>query len=144
MPGPFITPTPGQRLLALAKILIPVVVLLAVYQLARTIAAREPCGSACEFLPMMRVVIGLGTAILLALIVFFGSKGLRVLRSGQMPPPGTWVLLRTRVRTGAWARLNALSYFLFCAGAVYLLVRFVHFFHADDLILLLLGIEPCA
>ena len=144
MPGPFITPTPGQRLLALAKILIPVVVLFAVYQLARTIAAREPGWSACEFLPMLRLVIGPGTASLLALIVFFGSKGLRVLRSGQIPPPGTWVLVRTRIRTGAWARLNAISYFLFCAGAAYLLVRFVHYFHADELMWLLLGLEPCA
>lgn len=144
MTDSFITPTPRQRLLALAKILVPAVVLFAVYQLARTIAAREPGGSACEFLPMLRLVIAFGTSILLALIVFFGSKGLRVLRSGQFPPPGTWVLFRTRIHTGTWAQLNAISCFLFCAGAVYLLVRFVHYFQADDLILVLLGIEPCA
>lgn len=143
MTDSFITPTPRQRLLALAKIVTPYLVLFGIFLMARSIAARDPCGNGCEFLPTLRLVVGTGLAILVALALFFASKGLRVLRSGQVPPPGTWVLFRTRIHTGAWAHLNAISYFIFCAGCVYLLVRLAWFLHADGLTMLLLGLEPC-
>ena len=111
--------------------------------LARSIAPMDPCASACEFLPRLRWVVGLGAAIALALCLFYVDRALRVWRTGQAPPPGTWVLLRTRVYTGGRATFTAISNFIFSAGVACLLASLVYYLVVNDLLMLMLGLEPC-
>ncbi len=47
-------------------------------------------------------------------VVLFALWSWQTLRAGQSPTPGSRVLFRTRIRTGWWARLDALG---FAAGA---------------------------
>lgn len=63
----------------------------------------------------------IGTVGLLPVIALWSvGQARRILRSGQVPPPGTWVLRRTPIRRGAIARRRA--YLLLAYAALTLAV----------------------
>ena len=67
-----------------------------------------------------------------------------ILRSGQTPPPGTWMLFRTKVSTGASAKIDA--WFGYAAGATllagvaWLLALYLS---SGDVALMVLGLREC-
>ena len=60
---------------------------------------------------MMLIAFGLS---LVAFSVYFGWLGMRVLRSGQFPPPGMKVVRDTRLRLGSAARLTGAAALVYC------------------------------
>ena len=59
-------------------------------------------------------------ALSLIWIIYWCRIGYRSLRSGSYPPPGTIVIIRTRVRTGKQALINGWSAIIFAAFMVLL------------------------
>lgn len=141
----YITPTPRQRLIALARILLPPLgggALFLTAHLYDRHAAELPF---CEQLPWMWVVVVMATAVLASFACLSGRSAFRIWRSGQYPAPGTSVSFRTRVHTGWWARTNAIAYaivsLVFSAFLVAFLSMFV-FPEAGLFGLWLRGCEP--
>ena len=108
----YLTPTPRQRLIALAKCALPLLAVYALSRMARGYTEHVNSLPVCEQVPWIIVTI-VACATALAVFAFLcGRSALRILRSGQYPAPGTSVLFRTRVYTGWWARTNGISLLL--------------------------------
>ena len=93
-----------------------VLVALVVASLEPTITRLAPSSSASqrEFDSGIRelTLIGLGTLVVAFIasvwgVTYFGRLGFRALKLRTFPPPGTIVVRRTRIRTGAQATLAA-------------------------------------
>lgn len=124
----YITPTPRQRLIALARILLPLLgggALFLTAHLYDRHAAELPF---CEQLPWMWVVVVMATAVLASFACLSGRSAFRIWRSGQYPAPGTSVSFRTRVHTGWWARTNAIAYAIVSLVFAAFLVAFLSMF----------------
>jgi hypothetical protein len=124
----YITPTPRQRLIALAKISLPPLgggALFLTAHLYDRHAAELPF---CEQLPWMWVVVVMATAVLASFACLSGRSAFRIWRSGQYPAPGTSVSFRTRVHTGWWARTNAIAYAIVSLVFAAFLVAFLSMF----------------
>lgn len=77
--------------------------------LEKIVAASEdnPEQAVREVFRLLRLSAGVGGAGLLVFGLYFTHFSLKVLSSGQFPPPGTKVVRDTRVQTGPAARLRA-------------------------------------
>jgi hypothetical protein len=108
----YLSPTPRQRLVALAKCALPLLAVYALARMARAYTDHVDGLPLCEQVPwVIATIVACATA--LAVFAFLcGRSALRILRSGQYPAPGTSVLFRTRVYTGWWARTNGISLLL--------------------------------
>jgi hypothetical protein len=123
----YIEPTPSVRrglLLALILALAPAGVFFAFWP---EIQAHLRAQSACELIAWLQVLNYSTAALAGAAAGTFAWSGAKVLRHGQAPAPGSWVLRRTRVLRGsaarrrAWVLLAAASVLVLCA--VLLLVQ---------------------
>jgi len=108
----YLSPTPRQRLVALAKCTLPLLAVYALTRMARAYTDHVDGLPVCEQVPWAIAVL-LACAAALAVFAYVCGRGaFRVLRSGQYPAPGTSVLFRTRVYTGWWARTNGITLLL--------------------------------
>lgn len=69
---------------------------------------RSGCG--CEVLWPARALAIYFVLLPVPLAVASAWFAQKVHRSGQVPPPGTWLFFRTRIRRGAWAKSAAAFY----------------------------------
>ncbi|QSX36109.1 hypothetical protein [Shewanella sedimentimangrovi] len=124
----YITPTYRQRFVALLQSLLPLgaaYVCIFAAGLYRDWVAPLPIS---EQLPWIRLVLFTATVILAAFAYLCYRAGQRVWHSGQWPAPGTAVLFKTRVHTGWWAKLNAITFYflaLITVAALAYLLKFV-------------------
>jgi hypothetical protein len=108
----YLSPTPRQRLIALAKYALPLLALYAFSRVGRGYTEHVDSLPVCEQAPWAIATIVACAAALAVFACLCGRSALRILRSGQYPAPGTSVLFRTRVYTGWWARTNGISLLL--------------------------------
>lgn len=108
----YLTPTPRQRLIALAKCALPLLAVYVLSRMARGYTEHVNSLPICEQVPWIIATIVACAAALGVFAGLCGRSALRILRSGQYPAPGTSVLFRTRVYTGWWARTNGISLLL--------------------------------
>jgi hypothetical protein len=108
----YISPTPRQRLLALAKCALPLLAFYALSRMARGYTEHVNSLPLCEQAPWVIATIVACATALAVFSLLCGRSALRILRSGQYPAPGTSVLFRTRVYTGWWALTNGISLLL--------------------------------
>ncbi len=99
----------------------------------RALALRDPDQAAREAAGMLMLLGAVGGVSAVAFGVYCGLLGRRTLRSSRFPPPGTKVLLETKVITGDPARRRGtlfvvLAGTLVMAGAIFPFVvwRMVH------------------
>ena len=67
----------------------------------------DPAQASVRLVRDLRAVAVATALSMLALAVFLASYGVRSLRTGSMPPPGSWIIEGQRIRTGADAISNA-------------------------------------
>ena len=139
----FITPTLKQRGIALFKAAIPLMAALSIVPLSRFYTAQVSDLSVCAQLPWLRGVVAFGVVILTTLVYFSCRGGLRIWRSGQFPVPGTAVLFKRRVYAGWWARLNAITLFVFSTLLAFALASFLKFFIFSEAGLFIVGLSRC-
>jgi hypothetical protein len=139
----FITPTLKQRGIALLKVTIPLAAALSIAPASRFYSDQVECLSVCAQLPWLRGVVALGVVILTAASYFCCRGGLRIWRSGQFPAPGTAVLFKKRVYTGWWARLNAITLFVFAILLAAALASFLKFFIFSEAGSFIVGLQRC-
>ena len=138
-----IYPTTRSRANALLRLAVVLGVVFALGFGANQYAAHVAPLSACGQLPWIRVAILLGAFGLLATFVVCFRGGLRIWLSGQFPAPGSGVLFATKVSTGWWAYVNAVSLFLFAAVAGAAFVALVRFSVFSEFGMYLLGFRSC-
>jgi hypothetical protein len=108
------------RVLALFAVLI-VVLLFALFtvrsylQKQVALSATDPVTAAENVVGLLWWLTAAVDAGLLGCTAWFGWLGTQVLRSGQYPPPGAFVLRDTHIRRGAAARCTGVAALLFCA-----------------------------
>lgn len=108
----YLSPTPRQRLIALAKCALPLLAVYALSRMARGYTEHVNSLPVCEQVPWAITTLLVCVAALSVFASLCGHSALRILRSGQYPAPGTSVLFRTRVHTGWWARTNGIAWLL--------------------------------
>lgn len=139
----YLTPTPRQRLAALAKYLLPLLAVFALSRAARLYTDHVADLPFCEQLPWMRVVIATCVAAVAGCSYLCGRSGFRILRSGQFPAPGSSVLFRTRVRTGWWARANGVAWLLISSLVAAFLVGILDMFVFSEVGPSIVGLRDC-
>lgn len=140
---PHITPTPRQRLIALAKALLPPLGGGAIFLTAHLYDRHAANLPFCEQLPWMWVVVAVATVVLATFAYLCGRGAVRIWRSGQYPAPGTSVLFRTRVHTGWWARTNAIAYAIVSLLFSAFLLTFLNMMVFPDPGLFIPGLGAC-
>src|SRR5579859_615648 len=79
-------------------------------------AASDEIKAGATLLLLLNICVNaIAIALSLIWIIYWCRIGYRSLRSGSYPPPGTIVIIRTRVRTGKQALINGWSAILFAA-----------------------------
>ena len=71
------------------------------------VVARLDSCNPCASLGTMQFLLAYIVLVTCLPVALFGRQAWRTYRSGQHPPPGSWVLFRKRVYGGAWAKFNA-------------------------------------
>lgn len=66
-------------------------------------------GAPCDSLGELQFLVAYTLFVVSLPPIVFGWRAWRTWRSGQVPPPGTWVLFRWRIRTGNRARIDAIG-----------------------------------
>lgn len=118
----YLTPTPRQRLIALAKCALPLLAVYALSRMARGYTEHINSLPLCEQVPWAVATLVVCAAALAVLAYLCVRSALRILRSGQYPAPSTSVLFRTRVHTGWWARTNGIAWLLIASLITALLI----------------------
>lgn len=140
----FIVPTPRERALAVAKAVSPLLVGALAFLGFSQLPKPDACAGDCAWLPLLRYFLAAGIVLLGTFAVLAVRRARLSWVSGQYPPPGTWVLFRTRVYTGLWPRIDAVFSLALCAVALFALVHFVLFLvPSAELAWLVLGLEDC-
>lgn len=78
------------------------------------VLARIDSDNPCASLATLQAIFAYVLMVPWLPVVLLAWWSWQTLRTGQSPTPGSRVLFRTRIRTGRWARLDALG---FAAGA---------------------------
>lgn len=138
-----ITPTPGQRTIALLKALSPAAVVVALHFGGRAYTSNVAPLPLCDQLTGMRLAVLFVALVLLGFMLALLRTGLRAWRSGQFPAPGTSVLFRTRVSVGWWARASAISMLILASLFAVALGYLLNYFVFSEVGPYLLGFSRC-
>jgi hypothetical protein len=130
-PAEFLTPTSGERIKLVVVLLLILLWLIShafwIPALSDRWLDTQPCNHALE----LKLVALYLTLLPVPAALYFGWSAYRILRSGQVPPPGSWQLVRTRIRLGWRALLDAACHAVIALGAAY---SAVHIGHALNLL----------
>lgn len=80
------------------------------------LAAKIDSSCGCEALAPARLGALYFVVLPIPVALLAGWFAQRIHRSGQVPPPGTWLMVRTRVRRGSWAKVAVATYAVFGIG----------------------------
>ena len=143
MEDSFVTPTPKDRLIALAKLSVPLLCLGAVHGWAHLYSEYVSPLCTCQQLPGLRATIFAAATVLTVLIIATYRYAVRILRSGQYPPPGASILLRRRIVYGWRAVVQAASVLFFTLGLLVFVALLLRHAVLSEVGLYVLGFQAC-
>ena len=143
MEDSLIIPSKTDRAIALLKLAVPLLCVGVVVAWAHAYRAFVAPLCGCDTLPGIRASVLAASLLLLTLAIVPCRNGIRILRSGQYPPPGTSVLFTRQVQTGWRATIQAISAFAISLGVLVLLGLLLRYAVFSEFGLYLVGIRGC-
>lgn len=106
-PPDYIEPTMAMRVKLLAFGALAVAISVTYDVWAQPLVSWIATLPTCESLPWVRAELIVAVAVCWLAGFAAMRQAITTLRSGQVPTPGAWVWVRTRIRTGFYARATA-------------------------------------